>query len=194
VYATHCVRGTREVELVRELASRPFARIIEIVHKHSLHTIVSTAMQQRLEQHSLFDTFIIIGMCNDMGTYDMALDLKLRANSHGIPCRVIMAANYVDTYDLYVPELNFLFVLANRDGTRALIALLRLREIFWGRREDNALFLARAVKEAVHELGHTYGLLHCRDRRCVMAFSNSLADTDYKGQEFCPTCRKKIQT
>lgn len=97
-------------------------------------------------------------------------------------------------YDLYVPELNFVFGLADQDGTRALVALPRLRESFYGEREDSALFLARAAKEAVHELGHTYGLGHCRNRRCVMAFSNSLADTDYKGQGFCPRCRKKTQT
>lgn len=99
----------------------------------------------------------------------------------------------VADYDLYVPELNFVFGLADRGGTRALIALPRLRECFWGRHDDNARFLARAAKEAVHELGHTYRLGHCNDRQCVMAFSNSLADTDYKGQGFCPTCRKKIQ-
>ncbi|HYA14270.1 MAG TPA: archaemetzincin family Zn-dependent metalloprotease [Syntrophales bacterium] len=94
--------------------------------------------------------------------------------------------------DLYVPELNFVFGLADQRGKRAVIALPRLRQRFYGARDDEALFLARAVKEAVHELGHTYGLDHCRDRRCVMTFSNSLADTDYKGQEFCPKCRKRL--
>jgi archaemetzincin len=93
--------------------------------------------------------------------------------------------------DLYVPELNFVFGLADPSGRRALIALPRLRESFYGAPDDEALFLARAVKEAVHELGHTYGLGHCRNRRCVMAFSNSLADTDYKGKTFCPRCRIK---
>ena len=96
--------------------------------------------------------------------------------------------------DLYVPELNFVFGLASRARTRALIALPRLRQSFYGRRDDHALFLARTAKEAVHELDHTYGLGHCRDRRCVMRFSNSLDDTDDKGQEFCATCRKKTQT
>jgi archaemetzincin len=94
--------------------------------------------------------------------------------------------------DLYVPELNFVLGLADRREKRAVIALPRLRQRFYGARDDEALFLARAVKEAVHELGHTYRLEHCPDRRCVMTFSNSLADTDYKGQEFCPRCRKRL--
>jgi len=50
----------------------------------------------------------------------------------------------------------------------------------------------RAVKEAVHELGHTFGLDHCSDPRCVMHFSNMLADTDRKGREFCPSCRARL--
>jgi archaemetzincin len=102
--------------------------------------------------------------------------------------------------DLYVPDLNFVFGLADRGGRSAVIALPRQREEFYGAlgpstdsAQARSLFLARAAKEAVHELGHTCGLEHCHDRRCVMAFSNSLADTDYKGQGFCSRCRAWIE-
>jgi archaemetzincin len=95
--------------------------------------------------------------------------------------------------DLYVPQLNFVFGLADGDGRRALIALPRLREGFYGAVDNEALFLERTVKEAVHELGHTCGLSHCRDPRCVMAFSNSLADTDYKGRTFCSRCGRQLR-
>lgn len=90
--------------------------------------------------------------------------------------------------DLYVPSLNFVFGLADPYRKRALIALPRLRQSFYGMPEDYTLFLERALKEAVHELGHTYGLGHCPNRRCVMAFSNSISDTDHKGWNFCPSC------
>jgi len=92
--------------------------------------------------------------------------------------------------DLYVPQLNFVFGLADRAAARAVIALPRLRQSFYGLPDDTSVFCSRMVKEAVHELGHVQGLEHCRDRRCVMAFSNSLTDTDYKGQEFCERCKK----
>ena len=95
--------------------------------------------------------------------------------------------------DLYVPELNFVFGLADWAAARAIIALPRLRQDFYGLPEDMVLFRKRVVKEAVHELGHTFGLGHCRDRRCVMTFSNSLSDTDYKGPGFCPKCQKQAQ-
>jgi archaemetzincin len=95
--------------------------------------------------------------------------------------------------DLYVPDLNFVFGLADKVGRRAVIALPRLRQRFYNEPDDEALFLSRVVKEAVHELGHTYGLAHCRNRRCVMTFSNSLPDTDYKSQKFCSRCAIKLQ-
>lgn len=95
--------------------------------------------------------------------------------------------------DLFMPELNFVFGLADPASGRAVIALPRLRESFYGGHENQALFLDRTTKEAVHELGHTYGLGHCRDRGCVMAFSNSLLDTDRKSRRFCTICMRKLK-
>jgi archaemetzincin len=94
--------------------------------------------------------------------------------------------------DLFVPDLNFVFGLASSNEGRAIIALPRLRQSYYGLQEDTELFRERVVKEAVHELGHVFGLAHCGDRRCVMAFSNSLQDTDYKGRDFCQRCRKAL--
>ena len=91
--------------------------------------------------------------------------------------------------DLFVPRLNFVFGEADREGGVAVVSLARLREEFYGRRADAALFRSRTIKEAVHEIGHTLGLDHCPAPRCVMAFSNSLDDTDRKGAELCDRCR-----
>lgn len=95
--------------------------------------------------------------------------------------------------DLYVPELNFVFGLGDPRGRRAIMALPRLREAFYRRTPAESLFLDRVAKEAIHELGHTYGMSHCSNKRCVMAFSNSLADTDYKSREFCPIHQAQIK-
>jgi len=94
--------------------------------------------------------------------------------------------------DLYVPRLNFVFGEADVISGTAIISLCRLREEYYGLAPDEALFLERATKEIVHELGHTFGLRHCPNNKCVMHFSNSLADTDLKEAHFCDKCRPKI--
>jgi archaemetzincin len=93
-------------------------------------------------------------------------------------------------HDLFVPELNFVFGEASPKA--AVISLTRLRQTFYHLPENQNLFHQRVLTEAVHELGHTYGLGHCGNPRCVMFFSNSLMDTDRKGSEFCPSCKSKL--
>jgi archaemetzincin len=95
-------------------------------------------------------------------------------------------------HDLYVPELNFVFGEAGRRA--AVISLTRLRQEFYNLPRDQGLFHKRVLTEAVHELGHTHGLGHCKNLRCVMFFSNSLVDTDRKGPEFCPDCKKQLES
>jgi len=98
----------------------------------------------------------------------------------------------VTDVDLYAPGLSFVFGEADPLSRTAIVSLCRLRQEYYGLEPDEPLLLDRAVKEAVHELGHTFGLGHCADSRCVMHFSNSLADTDLKGAQFCKRCRPKI--
>jgi archaemetzincin len=94
--------------------------------------------------------------------------------------------------DLYVPRLNFVFGEADIVSGTAIVSLCRLRQEYYGLAPDEGLFLERATKEIVHELGHTFGLGHCPNNGCVMHFSNSLADTDLKKAHFCNKCRPKI--
>jgi archaemetzincin len=101
----------------------------------------------------------------------------------------VLGLTYVDCY---VPGLNFIFGQAASGRREAFVALPRLCQSFYGLPEDPALFRQRAIKEVVHELGHTWGLSRCPDPRCVMHFSNSLHDTDVKGPGFCSQCRDRL--
>jgi archaemetzincin len=94
--------------------------------------------------------------------------------------------------DCYAQGLNFIFGQATLNGREAFVALPRLRSSFYGLAEDPVLYRRRALKECIHELGHTWGLRHCRDARCVMRFSNSLLDTDAKGTAFCSRCQRRL--
>ncbi|MBU1904228.1 MAG: archaemetzincin [Proteobacteria bacterium] len=90
--------------------------------------------------------------------------------------------------DLYVPILKYVFGLAQLEGQCAVISIHRLRPQFYSRPPDLDLLIARSAKTAIHELGHSLGLAHCRDRSCVMYTSTRIEDTDLKKPDFCPTC------
>ena len=94
--------------------------------------------------------------------------------------------------DLFVPHLNFVFGLADFRQKCAIISLARLQPEFYGQPGNPRLLEERALKEAIHELGHLLGLGHCPVPACIMFFSNSLADTDRKGPGFCPECRRRL--
>ncbi|MHC4322077.1 MAG: archaemetzincin family Zn-dependent metalloprotease [Planctomycetota bacterium] len=95
--------------------------------------------------------------------------------------------------DLYVPELNFVFGEASIRDKVCIISLVRLRQEYYGLPKNESLFLSRTLKEAIHELGHTYQLSHCQNPKCIMHFSNSLRDTDIKEPGFCNTCKLKLR-
>lgn len=98
----------------------------------------------------------------------------------------------VTDLDLFIPGLNFIFGQADRKSGVAVISLARLKLDHAGK-SDKDLFLLRALKEAVHELGHVFGLDHCRDRECIMFFSNVIEDTDLKGPGFCGKCGAALE-
>jgi archaemetzincin len=90
--------------------------------------------------------------------------------------------------DMYADGLNFVFGQAEFEGP-ALISTARLNPSFYGDPENFRLMLERAIKEAVHELGHVFGLEHCKKPECAMHFSNSISDVDLKSKYFCSKCK-----
>ena len=80
------------------------------------------------------------------------------------------------------------------DGYCAVVSTARLQEPFYGMPHREDLHRERLVKEAAHELGHTFGLRHCADWRCVMSSSHGVERLDVKGTEFCASCRERVLT
>ncbi len=100
----------------------------------------------------------------------------------------------VTASDLYVPVLTFVFGEAQLDGNCAVVSTARLKDEFYGLPPRPDLLRERLLKEAAHELGHTFGLRHCADWRCVMTSSHAVERLDVKGAEFCRACKKPIFT
>lgn len=90
--------------------------------------------------------------------------------------------------DLFIPMMTFVFGQAQLSGKVALVSLARLSQDFYGLPVNNDLKIRRARKEVAHELGHTFGLVHCRDRSCIMSLSTEILQIDVKSEDFCPGC------
>jgi archaemetzincin len=107
----------------------------------------------------------------------------IRLNDNG-PTKILG----VTDVDLFIPILTFVFGEAQLGGQAALISVHRLHQRFYSLPDDEELFFERCEKEALHELGHAFGLVHCRRFECVMHFSNSIEQVDLKSETFCPAC------
>jgi archaemetzincin len=94
--------------------------------------------------------------------------------------------------DAYANEFDFVFGEAYYRGRIAAVYLPRLRQEFYGLRPNYFLFYERLVKECIHELGHIFGFVHCKNPRCVMHFSISLHYVDTKERSFCQSCAKNF--
>jgi archaemetzincin len=89
---------------------------------------------------------------------------------------------------LFIPILTFVYGEAQLGGTAAVVSTARLLSDN-GFRPNADLLTSRLMKECIHELGHTFGLLHCSLPTCVMARSVSLAQVDAKTPEMCHDCQ-----
>ena len=101
-YPPHCIRGTRESEAVDKFKELPFFDLFQIIPKNSINSIIETDLEGWLNAHPHVDTFITVGDCTDLCTYQLAMHLKLKANARNQKSRVILPVNCVDTYDLPV--------------------------------------------------------------------------------------------
>jgi archaemetzincin len=92
--------------------------------------------------------------------------------------------------DIFVPAFNYCFGVAYTN--KGIVSTARLKQSFYGLEEDPVLFQERLKKEVMHELGHMLGLSHCKNKSCVMYFSNSIEDTDRKSYRYCNSCKRLL--
>jgi archaemetzincin len=90
--------------------------------------------------------------------------------------------------DLFIPILTYVFGEAQVGGPAAVVSLHRLRPELYGLPPDPRLTEQRLLIETLHEMGHTFGLLHCLEPGCVMGSSTYVEQIDLKTHEFCSAC------
>lgn len=98
-YPPHCVRGTDESEAVPEFKALPFFGLMQRFPKNSISSTIGTGFAGWLDAHPEIDTFIVVGDCTDLCTYQLAMSLRLRANAGQRHDRVILPVDCVDTFD-----------------------------------------------------------------------------------------------
>lgn len=94
--------------------------------------------------------------------------------------------------DLFIPILTFIFGQAFLNGKTGIASLYRLKNEQYGMKPNEELLYDRFRKVVIHELGHTFGLIHCPVPSCVMRSSTYVEDIDQKKHHICYKCREKI--
>jgi archaemetzincin len=90
--------------------------------------------------------------------------------------------------DLFIPVLTHVYGEAQLGGKACIISTYRLQEgICVG--AGLKTYQGRIIKEAVHELGHTFNLRHCPDRTCIMHYCRTIQDVDRKLNRLCRYCK-----
>jgi archaemetzincin len=96
--------------------------------------------------------------------------------------------------DLFIPILTFIFGQAFLKGRTGIASQYRLSNERYGIAADNDFLVERFKKEVIHELGHTFGLVHCHTPICVMRSSTYVEDIDQKNVNLCPDCRNEMNS
>lgn len=129
-------------------------------------------------------------------TYDItrgqyhATHLLEHIESYQFPCQDYALG--LTQVDLFIPILTFVFGEARLNKPSAILSLCRLTPQFYGLPQNEDLTTRRTTIEALHELGHTFGLLHCNQYPCAMHASRTADDIDLKSSSFCTTCANHL--
>ena len=92
--------------------------------------------------------------------------------------------------DLFIPILTHVYGEAQLGGKACILSTYRFSE---GLAPAAEILRDRIFKEAIHELGHTFNLRHCRDASCVMHYCRGVGEVDRKSNQFCRYCAVLLQ-
>jgi archaemetzincin len=111
----------------------------------------------------------------------------LQALARAAPPDAIRVLAIVEV-DLFIPILTHVYGEAQLGGKACIVSTYRLKDGL-GPTAGHSAIEERSVKEALHELGHTFNLRHCKDRACIMHYCHTVRDVDRKENQLCRYCR-----
>ncbi len=81
--------------------------------------------------------------------------------------------------------------LGYRHGKTCVVSTFRIKK-----KDDEALFKERLSKICIHEIGHNFGLDHCKaNPACLMNDANeTISQADREGIYFCKICSKQVKS
>lgn len=171
---------------------------ISILPLDEINELILEHIGDALQRTFLYTYHIL--PCKDISQHASALLREGKYNSTAILLYILKQAPEdslkilaVTHRDLYSPIFSYLYGEAQLKGTAALMSLYRLQPEFYHSLVDRDLFLSRCEKQAIHEIGHTFGLVHCKDKNCVMYPSSNIGDTDVKSNSLCSLCVRLIK-
>ena len=132
-----------------------------------------------------------VGFAHDPGRnqYNSTLILDKLANlapHHSIKIIAIIRV------DLFIPILTHVYGEAQIGGKACIVSTHRLMEGLSPMTIPEK-YDQRIAKEAVHELGHTFGLRHCKDHTCIMHYCRTMSDVDRKSDQLCRYCKVLLE-
>ncbi len=168
-------------------------RFIYLLFRESLNEVDTEAIRLQVEEEFFLPTKvqkieIDLRPYFDTTRRQFHSTMILKELLKKVPPKAEKALLVVDV-DLFIPILTFVFGEAQLGGRVGIVSLARLRQEFYGLPPHPALLHRRLIKEIKHELGHTFGLIHCSQRECVMSVAHNVLAVDQKGMNLCRGCK-----
>ncbi len=98
-FPPHCTRASIEAQTVSEIRELPFYNEMLLIEKNSIDSSIDTELDEWLSDHPRVQTFVVVGDCTDLCTYQLAMHLKVSANAYQKTRWVVVPANCTETYD-----------------------------------------------------------------------------------------------
>ena len=97
-FPEHCLRGTKEAEMVDELLTYENDTIV--VEKNATGgAIFVRSFVETMEQLNKIDEVVIIGCCTDICVLNLAIELQCYFDQHNRNATIVVPKNAVETYD-----------------------------------------------------------------------------------------------